>query len=138
MLTDDIIQRTYQDYQRIPPGLATNEGWMLGRRKAIPGTKPTAYFRPDDFVPEFGPDLGIPLYSHQQTRPYYPRPETVASQEYYDFFVARQNRHRHSVWDTGERKNQANVKPGWRTHDKYLSRAKVRDHLRGRDIYGCW
>jgi hypothetical protein len=36
--------------------------------KALPGVGPTAYFRPDDYVPEFGPDLGIPLYSHGQTR----------------------------------------------------------------------
>jgi hypothetical protein len=106
--------------------------------KPIPGTKPTAYFRPDDFVPEFGPDLGIPLYSYLQTLPYHPRPETVASQECYDFFVSSPNRHRHSLWDTGRRKHGANVKAGWRTHDKYLSRTKARDHLRGRDIYGCW
>jgi len=132
------IQQIYQDYAKIPAGLATNETWMLSRRKAIPGTKPIAYFRPEDYLPEFGPDLGIPLYSHQQTRPYSPRQETIASQEYYDFFVASQNRHRHSVWDTGRRKNGANVKPGWRTHEKYLSRAKVREHLRGKEIYGCW
>ncbi len=137
MLTDE-IQQTYQDYRDIPSGLATNELWMLGRRRAIPGAKPTAYFRPEDFVPEFGPDLGIPLYPHEQTREYNPRPETIASQEYYDFFVASQNRYRHSLWDAGKRKNGANVKPGWRTHDKYLSRAKVREHLRGKEIYGCW
>jgi hypothetical protein len=41
--------------------------------------------------------------------------------------VASQNRRRHSLWDKG-----------WRTYDKYLSRAKVRDHLRGKEIYGCW
>jgi hypothetical protein len=138
MLTDDLIQRVYQDYRDIPPGLASNESWMRHRRKAIPGAKPTAYFRPEDFVPEFGPDLGIPLYSRQQTRSYNPRPETIASQDYYDYFVTSQNRHRHSVWDTGQRKNGATVKPGWRTHDKYFSRGKIREHLRGKAIYGCW
>jgi hypothetical protein len=68
----------------------------------------------------------------------HPRPETVASQESYDFFVSSLNRHRHSVRDAGHRKHGTNVKAGWRTDDKYLSRAKVRDHLRGRGIYGCW
>src|SRR5262249_8682505 len=29
-------------------------------------------------------------------------------------------------------------KPGWRSFDKYLSRAKVRAHLRGREVYACW
>jgi hypothetical protein len=52
--------------------------------------------------------------------------------------VASQNRRRYSLWDAGNSKGDEVRKPGWRTHGKYLSRAKVRDHLRGRDIYGCW
>jgi hypothetical protein len=128
----------YQDYHDIPPGLATNEVWMLDRRKAIPRVEPAAYFRPDDFIPEYGSELGIPLYPLHQTRPYNPTPFTIATQRYYNFFVASQNRHRYSLWDTGHRKRSTAVLPGWRTHDKYLSRAKVRAHLRGSDIYGCW
>jgi hypothetical protein len=129
----------FTSYHAITPGLCTNETWMLQRRKAIPGVQPAAYFRPEDFVPEpFGCPHGIPLYRLDQTRPYDPTPATVASQHYYDFFVASQNRHRHSRWDDGKRKYGPDVKPTWRTYDKYLSRAKVRDHLRGKDIYGGW
>jgi hypothetical protein len=43
---------------------------------------------------------GIPLYRYAQTRAYSPRPETVAAQQYYDYFVASQNRHRYSLWDS--------------------------------------
>jgi hypothetical protein len=101
---------------------------MLHRRKAVPRSLPAAFFRPQDFTPEpFGYQEGIPLYRFDQTRAYHPRPETVAAQQYDDFFLSGQNRHRHSRWQ-----------PGWRTHDRYLSRAKVRDHLRGKEIYGCW
>ena len=73
--------------ERIPPELATNETWMLHGRKARPRASPTAYFRPPDYVAEYGPDLGIPLYRYEQTREYHPRPPTVASQQYYDIFV---------------------------------------------------
>jgi hypothetical protein len=115
-------------HTRIPPGVATNETWMRHGRKAIPHGRPAAFFRPEDFTPEpFGYPQGIPLYRHDQTRAYAPRPATVAARQYDDFFVSGQNRHRHSRWDKG-----------WKTHDKYLSRAKVRDHLRGKEIYGCW
>ena len=87
-----------------------------------------AFFRPDDFTPErFGYQQGVPLYRHEQTRTYTPKPATVAAQQFYDFFVANQNLDRHSRWDNG-----------WPTHDRYLSRARVRAHLRGKDIYGCW
>ena len=79
--------------ERIPRELATNETWMLHGRKARPRVRPAAYFRPPDYVPEFrGSDLGIPLYQYDQTREYHPRPPTVASQRYYDLFVASQNR----------------------------------------------
>jgi hypothetical protein len=115
-------------FQRIPSGLSTNETWMLHRRKAIPKSTPAAFFRPDDFTPEpFGNQQGIPLYRYDQTNAYHPRPETIAAQHFYDFFVANQNRHRYSRWDEG-----------WKTHDSYLSRAKIRDHVRGKEIYGCW
>src|SRR3954451_23516341 len=90
---------TYNNYRQIPPGLCTNETWMTHRRKALPGVQPAAYFRPDDFAPEpFGPPDGIPLYRHDQTRAYDPRPETVAGQRYYDYFVADQNRHKYGQW----------------------------------------
>jgi hypothetical protein len=113
---------------RIPPGMATNETWMLHGRRAVPRSLPAAFFRPQDFTPEpFGYQEGIPLYRFDQTRAYTPTPATVAAQQYYEFFVSGQNRHRHSRWQ-----------PGWRTHDRYLSRAQVRAHLRGREIYGCW
>ena len=112
---------------------------MLRCRKAIPKTPPAGYFGPEDFVPEpFGYEEGIPLYRFDQTRNYNPKPATIAAQQYYDFFVASQNRNRHSRWDKGKRKNLPDVKPTWLTYNKYLSRAKIRDHLRGRDIYGCW
>jgi hypothetical protein len=121
-------------YARIPPGMATNETWMLYGRKAIAKSPPVAFFRPQDFSPEpFGYQQGIPLYRYDQTRSYHPQPETVAAQQYYDFFVASQNRHRHSRWA-----DRPHVKPGWRTHDQYLSRAKIREHLWGKEIYGCW
>ena len=124
--------------ERIPRELATNETWMLHRRKAIPRVRPAAYFRPPDYVPEYGPDLGIPLYRYDQTREYRPRPPTVASQRYYDLFVASQNRQKLTVWFDGHSKKGRRQKPGWRTFDKYLSRAKIRAHLRGRDMYACW
>src|SRR5277367_4601404 len=95
---------TYQEYRDIPPGLATNELWMLDRRKAIPHAETGAYFRPADFIPEYGSEFGIPLYTREQTRPYNPTPFTIATQAYYDFFVGTQNRHRYSLWDTGMRK----------------------------------
>src|SRR5262249_56124408 len=65
--------------ERIPCELTTNETWMLHGRKARPRVQPAAYFRPPDYVPEYGPDLGIPLYTHDQTREYHPRPPTLAS-----------------------------------------------------------
>ena len=112
---------------------------MLRGRKAIPKTPPAGYFRPEDFVPEpFGFHEGIPLYRLDQTKNYSPKPATIAAQEFYDFFVANQNRHRHSWWDDGKRKNRPDVKPTWLTYNRYLSRAKIREHLRGKDIYGCW
>jgi hypothetical protein len=115
-------------HPRIPPGMATNETWMLRGRKVIPKSRPAGFFQPDDFAPEpFGYQLGIPLYRFEQTREYHPRPETLAAQQFYDFFVANQNRHRYSRWDDG-----------WKTYDGYLSRAKVRAHLRGSETYGCW
>jgi hypothetical protein len=115
-------------HSRIPPGLATNETWMRHGRKAIPHSRPAAFFRPEDFTPEpFGHPQGIPLYRHDQTKAYAPNPATVAARQYDDFFVASQNRHRHGRWDKA-----------WKTHDKYLSRAKIREHLRGKEIYGCW
>jgi hypothetical protein len=108
--------------------LATNETWKRYGRKAIPKSKPAAYFKPEDFTPEhFASQQGIPLYRYEQTKAYHPRPETIAAQQYYDFFVADQDRHRYSRWDKG-----------WKTHDNYLSRAKIRDHVRGKEIYGCW
>jgi hypothetical protein len=115
-------------HHRIPPGMATNETWMRQGRKAIPKSQPAAFFRPDNFTPEpWGYQQGIPVYRFDQTRSYTPKPAAVAAQQFYDFFVANQNRHRHSRWQNG-----------WKTHDKYLSQAKVRSHLRGKDIYGCW
>jgi hypothetical protein len=103
--------------------------WMLCGRKAIPGTQPAAYFRPDDYEPEFiNAQNGIPLYRQEQTKDYHPRPWTSASQQYYQFFVAGQNRQRYSECGPA----------GWHTSDKYLSRARIREHLRGRQIYGCW
>ena len=126
-------------HNTIPAGLATNETWMLRGRKAIPKTLPAGYFRPEDFVPEpFGYQEGIPLYGFDKTRNYNPKPATIAAQQYYDFFVASQNRYRHSRWDEGKRKNRPDVKPTWLTYDKYLSRAKIRDHLRGTEMFGCW
>src|SRR5215470_1615867 len=125
--------------ERIPPELATNETWMLDRRKARPRVRPAAFFRPPGYEPEFrGSDLGIPLYTHDQTQPYHATPPTLASQVYYDLFVASQNRQKLSVWFDGRGKKGRRQKPGWRTFDKYLSRAKIRAHLRGRDIYACW
>src|SRR3954447_4514997 len=109
----------YQDYHDVAPGLATNEVWMLERRKAICRREPAADFRPDDFIPEYGSEHGIPLYAMHQARSYHPTPFTVATQGYYNFFVASQNRRRHSLWDTGQRKQKPNVTPTWRTHDKY-------------------
>jgi hypothetical protein len=137
MLISDVT--AYRSFRDIPPGMSTNETWMLHRRKALPGAQPVAYFRPEDFVPEpFGSQCGIPLYRFDQTRDYHPRPETVAAQQFYDFFVASQNRHKYGLWDDGWRKRGRPVKPYWLTLEKYLSRAKIRDHLRGKDIYGCW
>ena len=124
--------------ERIPRELATNETWMLHGRKARPRVRPAAYFRPPGYEPEYGPDLGIPLYRHEQTREYHPTPPTLASQVYYDIFVASQNRHRLSVWFDGRGKKGRRQKPGWRSFNRYLSRAKVRAHLRGRDMYACW
>lgn len=67
-------------HSRIPPGMATNETWMLHGRKAIPKSQPAAFFRPDDFVPEpFGYQVGIPLNRFDQTRAYNPTPATVAA-----------------------------------------------------------
>jgi hypothetical protein len=83
--------------ERIPRELATNETWMLHGRKARPRVRPAAYFRPPDYVPEYGPDLGIPLYRYDQTRAYHPTPPTLASQRYYDLFVASQNRQKLAV-----------------------------------------
>ena len=115
-------------HSRIPPGMAANETWMLHGRKAIPKSTPAGFFRPDNFAPEpFGYQQGIPLYRYDQTKAYTPQPATVAAKQYYDIFARDQNLHRHSRWDKG-----------WKTHDKYLSRAKVREHLRGKEIYGCW
>ena len=54
--------------ERIPRELATNETWMLHGRKARPRVRPAAYFRPPDYVAEYGPDLGIPLYRYDQVR----------------------------------------------------------------------
>jgi hypothetical protein len=123
----------------IPYGLRTNETWKLYGRKAIPGTPPAAYFRPPDYEPEFlNAQNGIPLYRHDQTKDYHPRPETIASQQYYDFFVADQNRHRLSRWSHVAGEWRPNRKAGWPTADKYVSRAKIREHLRGRRIVGCW
>ncbi len=128
----------YEDYRQIPPGMATNENWRLQRRKAIPRSQPVAFFCPEDFVPErFGYEEGIPLYRLDQTKPYSPKPHTIAAQHYHDIFVINQNRRRYSQWDDGKR-DRSNVEPDWRTYDRYLSRAKIRDHLRGRDIFGCW
>ena len=96
----------------------TNETWMRAHgRKAVPGSQPVAFFRPDDFTPErFGYQQGVPLYRHEQTRTYTPKPATVAAQQFYDFFVANQN-HWTAIarWDNG-----------WPTHDRYLGRARVR------------
>src|SRR5437899_1741520 len=128
----------FQEFRQIPPGMATNESWRLSRHKVIPRSQPVAYFRPDDFVPErFGYQEGVPLFRRDQTRAYNPKPHTIAAQHYCDFFVASQNRHRYSQWDDGKR-DRGNVEPDWRTYDRYLSRAKIRDHIRGSDIFGCW
>lgn len=128
----------YQEFREIPAGIATNETWRLQRHKVISKSQPAAFFRPDDFVPErFGYKEGIPLYRRDQTNPYTPKPHTVAAQLYYDIFVASQNRHRYSQWDDGKR-DRGNVEPHWQTYDRYLSRAKIRDHVRGSDILGCW
>jgi hypothetical protein len=126
-------------HRRIPTGLATNETWMLKGRKRVPGAKPAAYFRPDDFAPEpFGSPHGIPLYRKDQTKDYHPRPETVAARRYYDYFVADQNRHKYGLWDDGRRRTGPDEEPDWRNWDRYLSRSKIRDHLRGKEMYGCW
>lgn len=126
-------------YRAIPPGYRTNETWMLHGRKAKPRTQAAAYFRPEDFVPEpFGCPHGIALYRFDQTKEYHPTPPTIASQQYYDFFVSNQNLHRYSQWDDGKRKHKPDEKPKWLTYNKYLSRAKIREHLRGKEKYGCW
>lgn len=131
-------KKIFDDYRTIPPGIGTGESWRLRRRKVVAKSPPVAFFRPEDFIPErFGYREGIPLYRLDQTKPYTPQPHTIAAQHYYDFFVASQNRHRYSQWDDGKR-DRGNVKPDWRTYDRYPSRAKIRDHLRGKDIYGCW
>lgn len=137
MLISDVT--TYHSFREIPPGMSTNETWMCQRRKALPGAQPVAYFRPEDFVPEpFGSECGIPLYRYAQTRAYHPRPETVAAQQFYDVFLASQNRHKYGLWDDGWRKQGRPVKPHWLTLEQYLSRAKIREHVRGKAIYGCW
>jgi hypothetical protein len=90
-------------------------------------------------VPEvYGCPLGIPLFTYQQTTAYNPTPATVAGQKYYDFFIASQNRRRLSVWFDGVGKNGRRQKPGWRSFGQYLSRSKVREHLRGRKTYAVW
>ena len=72
---------------------------MLHGRRKIAKSKPAAYFKPKGFCPEhFGCQQGIPLYRYDKTRAYNPRPETIAAQQFYDFFVASQNRHRHSIY----------------------------------------
>ena len=129
--------RIYTD--GIPPGHATNETWRLHRRQAAKGVRPAGYFRPPDFVPEvYGCPLGIPLFTHQQTTDYRPTPATVAGQQFYDVFVGPQNRRRLLVWFDGVGKNGRRQKPGWRSFDQYLSRAKIREHLRGRTTYAAW
>ena len=126
-------------FRVIPLGYCTNETWMLHGRKAKPRTKVAAYFRPEDFVPEpFGCPHGVPLYRFDQTKEYHPTSPTIAGQQYYDFFVANQNLHRYSHWDNGKRKNRPDKEETWLTYNKYLSRAKIRDHLRGTEKYGCW
>lgn len=105
----------YEDYRQIPAGFGTGESWRLHRRKVISKSQPVAFFRPEDFVPErFGYEEGIPLYRLDQTKPYTPRPHTLAAQHYHDFFVAGQNRHRYSQWDDG-RRDRGSVEPTWRT-----------------------
>ena len=129
--------RIYTD--GIPRGHATNETWKCRGRQAAKGVKPAGYFHPPDFVPEvYGCPLGIPLFTRQQTTDYHPTPATVAGQKYYDFFVASQNRRRLSVWFDGVGKNGRRQKPGWRSFGQYLSRAKIREHLRGRQTYAVW
>ena len=88
-----------------------------------------ALFRPDDFTPErFGYQQGVPpLPPRADPHLHAEAGDRGAAQQFYDFFVANQNLDRHSRWDNG-----------WPTHDRYLSRARVRAHLRGKDIYGCW
>lgn len=131
-------QKIFEDFRSIPPGMATNESWRLSRHKVVPNSQPVAFFRPEDFVPErFGYEEGIPLYRLDQTKPYTPKAHTLAAQHYYDIFVVNQNRHRYSQWDDGKRDGYT-VEPDWRTYDRYLSRAKIRNHLRGKDILGCW
>ena len=99
----------------------------------------TGFYRPDGFVAErFGYQEGIPLYTFDQATDYSPQPHTIAGQHYFDFFVANQNRHKYGQWDDGKRKRDADIKPGWKTYDQYLSRDNIRRHLRGKDIYGCW
>src|ERR1700730_3182364 len=99
--------------QSIPQGMRTNETWMLYGRKAVPGMKPAAYFCPDDYQPEYvSAQNGIPLYRQDQTKEYLPRPETIASQQYFNFFLDGQNRHRHSQWDDGIRDWGPHAKPG--------------------------
>src|SRR5689334_8308782 len=106
-------QKIFEDFRTIPPDLSTGETWRLHRRKVIAKSTPVAFVRPDDFVPErFGHEEGIPLYRLDQTKPYTPRPHTLAAQHYYDYFVAGQNRRRYSQWDDGKRDGR-NVQPGW-------------------------
>jgi hypothetical protein len=81
---------------------------------------------------------GISLYRFDQTAEYHPRPETIASQQYYDFFVADQHRHKLSQWNTGHSDYEPDKEPGWRTFPNYLSRDKVRQHLQGKEAYACW
>src|SRR5262245_42899845 len=55
--------------ERIPRELATNETWMLHRRKARPRVRPDAYFRPPGYEPEFrGSDLDMGCRGWQQLR----------------------------------------------------------------------
>jgi hypothetical protein len=52
-----------QQYQRIPRGMKTNQGWKLQGRQAIRGIKPAGYFTPPDYEPPWlTAQNGIPLY----------------------------------------------------------------------------
>ena len=124
-------------YDRIPAGMRHTETWKLNHRKVIPKSQPVAYFRPDDFVPEpFGHQQGIPLYRVAQTKSY-AHARNRRGPAILRLF--RQQPKPPPLQPVGRRQKEyrPDVKPTG-AHEKYLSRAKIREHLRGKEIYGGW